>query len=311
MDEKTNLSLQIKNYAISIGFDACGICKAENIDSLNEVSYIDWLSKNYQADMSYLDRNIDKRIDPRLLVDNAKSIISVALNYYPQEKQNKNAPQFAYYSYGLDYHDVVKNKLRILFEFIKSILPEAQGRYFCDTAPVLERYWAAKAGLGFIGKNTLLIIPKKGSYLFLGELIVDQELIYDKPLNLSCGKCSRCLEACPTLAIEKPHVLNSNKCISYQTIENKTEITEEIIPQLSNRIYGCDICQEICPWNRYAKPHKTKEFYPKSEFLLLDWDSLENMEIAEYQHLFKGSAIKRAKFSGLKRNLSALLKYKT
>ena len=308
MIEKKDISSQIKEYAISIGFDACGICEAEQIDLNDEENYIAWLENNYQADMSYLARNIEKRIDPRLLVEGAKSIISVALNYYPHVKQPRDVPQFAYYAYGLDYHEVVKEKLSKLFDYIKSLLTDVDGRYFCDTAPVLERYWAAKAGLGFIGKNTLLIIPKKGSYFFIGEVIINKELTYDQPLNLSCGKCSRCIDACPTQAIEKPHLLNSNKCISYQTIENKGEIAEDIIPQLKNRIYGCDICQEICPWNRYSKPHKTEEFLPKEEFLLLDRSAIETMEVGDYQRIFKGSAIKRAKYSGLKRNLSALLK---
>lgn len=305
-----NLSLLIKEYAISIGFDACGICEAEPIDIDIEKKYTAWLKNNYQADMSYLARNTEKRIDPRLLVDNAKSIISVALNYYPQSKQPSTVPQFAYYSYGLDYHDVVKEKLNKLFAYITSLDPEIEGRSFCDTAPVLERYWAAKSGLGFIGKNTLLIIPKKGSYLFLGEIILNKSLIYDKPLNLSCGKCTRCIEACPTQAIEKPYLLNSNQCISYQTIENKGEIKVDVIPKLNNRIYGCDICQEICPWNRYAKPHKTDKFLPKDEFLQLDQQSLSAMKVEDYQRIFKGSAIKRAKFSGLKRNLEAALKNK-
>lgn len=305
-EEKTAISQQIKNYAISIGFDACGICRAETIDENDEAYYLQWITDRYEADMSYLARNVEKRINPTLLVENAKSIISIALNYYPQEKQPSHVPQFAYYAYGLDYHDIVKQKLQQLLDYIKILLPETEGRAFCDTAPVLERYWAAKAGLGFIGKNTLLIIPKKGSYFFLGELIINQELIYDSPLNLSCGRCTRCLEACPTKAIEKPHLLNANKCISYQTIENKTEIDESIKPLLSNRIYGCDICQQICPWNRYSKPHTTKEFIPKQAFLMLDKNSLEEMSVEDYQYIFKGSAIKRAKYSGLRRNLEAL-----
>lgn len=302
------LSSLIKAYAYSLGFDACGICKAQKIDSTEEENYISWIKNTYQADMHYLARNTEKRIDPTLLVEGAKSIISVALNYYPQTKQAADVPQFAYYAYGLDYHDVMKEKLMLLFEYIKQLQPSVSGRAFCDTAPVLERYWAAKAGLGFIGKNTLLIIPKKGSYHFLGELIVNLDLIYDTPLKLSCGKCSRCIDSCPTNALEKPHLLNSVKCISYQTIENKGQIEPLIEPHLNNRIYGCDICQQVCPWNRYAKPHSTDQFIPKDEFLTLDLNTLEEMQVEDYQRIFKGSAIKRAKYWGLKRNLEALKK---
>lgn len=300
-----SISQQIKEYAIAIGFDACGICKAENIDEIESNNYQDWIDKGYHADMHYLARNIDKRYAPTLLVDNAKSIISVALNYYPHEKQPQTSPQFAYYAYGKDYHDVVKAKLQQLLDYIKTIIT-TNGRVFCDTAPVLERYWAAKSGVGFIGKNTLLIIPKRGSYFFLGEIILDTPLSYDTPLKLSCGKCTRCINTCPTGAIEKPHLLNSKKCISYQTIENKGEINEQILPLLNNRMYGCDICQQVCPWNRYARPHSTIELNPTPEFLSMDYDSITSMEVEDYQRIFKGSAVKRAKYSGLMRNINAL-----
>lgn len=303
---KAAYSTEIKEYALSLGFDACGICRAEPIGDTDKSHLDKWIEDGYQADMDYLARNTDKRINPTLLVDGAKSIISVALNYYPHERQSEAAPQFAYYAYGKDYHDVMKDKLNRLFDFIKSLLPKAQGRVFCDTAPVMERYWAAKAGLGFIGKNTLLIIPKKGSYFFLGEVILDQEFQYDRPLDLSCGKCTRCLDACPTNALEKPHLLNANKCISYQTIENKGEIDQSIKPLLNNRMYGCDICQQVCPWNRYSKPHRTEEFTPHPEFLAMDYKSLQDMEVGDYQRIFKGSAVKRAKYNGLMRNIKAL-----
>lgn len=306
MQSPNSISQQIKEYALSIGFDACGICQVENIDDIEYNHYQEWISKGYHADMDYLARNIDKRHDPSLLIDNARSIISVALNYFPSRKQAETAPQFAYYAYGKDYHDIMKAKLNMLFEYIKEILPNVNGRVFCDTAPVLERYWAAKAGLGFIGKNTLLIIPKRGSYFFLGEVITDIELSYDIPLALSCGKCTRCLDACPTNAIEKPHLLNATKCISYQTIENKGEIDPNIVPLLNGRMYGCDICQQICPWNRYSRPHSTPELTPSSEFLSMDYESIAAMQIEDYQRIFKGSAVKRAKFSGLMRNIKAL-----
>lgn len=306
MQDKHSISQQIKDHALSIGFDACGICEAEEINVIERNHYQEWIAKGYQANMDYMARNIDKRCDPTLLVDNAKSIISIALNYYPQEKQAEAAPQFAYYAYGKDYHDIMKAKLQILLDYIKVLIPNVNGRVFCDTAPVLERYWAAKAGLGFIGKNTLLIIPKRGSYFFLGEIIIDTQLSYDTPLTLSCGKCTRCLSACPTGAIEKPHLLNAKKCISYQTIENKGEIDQNITPLLNNRMYGCDICQQVCPWNRYARPHSTPEFTPSQEFLSMDHKSIASMQVEDYQRIFKGSAVKRAKYAGLMRNFKAL-----
>lgn len=299
-------SQQIKEYAYGLGFDVCGVCKPEPIDIEEQRHLDDWIDKGFYADMDYMTRNRDKRTNPSLLVEDACSIVCVALNYYPKVKQSPDHPQFAYYAYGKDYHDVMKAKLNRLLEYLKKADPTAQGRAFVDTAPVLERYWAAKAGLGFIGKNSLLIIPKKGSYFFLGELIINTPLEYDSPLNLSCGNCTRCIEACPTKAIVRPKVVDANKCISYQTIENKGDIDPVIIPNLGNRFYGCDICQQVCPWNKYAHPHKTEEFSPTQAFLDLSIDKLESMTVEEYQHIFKGSAVKRAKFAGLKRNTDAL-----
>lgn len=301
-----DISLQIKDYAYSLGFDACGICKAEPIEVEEQQHFKDWISDSYHADMDYMARNSEKRCDPTLLVEGSRSVICVALNYYPKTKQPQENPQFAYYAYGKDYHDVVKSKLQMLLDYIKSLEPATEGRAFVDTAPILERYWAAKAGLGFIGKNSLLIIPKKGSYFFLGELIINLELTYDTPLDLSCGNCTRCLDACPTSAIVKPRVVNASKCISYQTIENRGEIDEQVIPKMNNRFYGCDICQQVCPWNRYSRPHQTAEFNPSQAFLDLSFDRLDKLSVEDYQKIFKGSAVKRAKFTGLKRNLEAL-----
>lgn len=297
---------QIKEYAYQLGFDACGICKAEGVDSETQQYFKQWIADSYHADMDYMYRNEEKRLNPELLVDGACSVISVALNYYPDIKQPEEFPQFAYYAYGKDYHDVVKAKLQQLYSYIQSVEPLVSGRLFVDTAPVLERYWAVKAGLGFIGKNSLLIIPKKGSYFFLGELIVNVKLEYDSPVNLSCGNCTRCIDACPTKAIVRPKVIDANRCISYQTIENKKEINEEVISVLNNRFYGCDICQQVCPWNRYSRSHKTEEFNPSQAFLALSYEKLENLTEDEYRGIFKGSAVKRAKFGGLKRNLEAL-----
>lgn len=299
-------SEEIKKEALRLGFDACGICRA--VDSGEEDRYMRWLDGNHQATMSYMERNIEKRLDPRLLVDGAKSIVSVALNYYPHKKLPAHAPQFAYYAYGKDYHDVVKGKLNQLFEFIRLRHPNVTGRYFSDSAPVLERFWAAQAGIGFIGKNTLLIIPGKGSFFFLGELIIDHELDYDSPISENCGSCMRCIDACPTDAIETPFLVNANKCISYQTIENRGEISPEIAPRLKNYVFGCDICQKVCPWNRMSNPHDTPEFMPSDDFMSIDLIKLREMNEEEYQLLFKGSAVKRTKFTGLKRNVTAISK---
>ena len=303
-------SQQIKAYAYSLGFDACGICKAESVNAGEQRHFNEWIDSGCHADMDYMARNTDKRLNPTLLVEDARSVICVALNYYPQTKQSEEHPQFAYYAYGKDYHEVVKEKLNKLLDYIRSCQPTANGRCFVDTAPLLERYWAAKAGLGFIGKNSLLIIPKMGSYFFLGELIIDLTLEYDTPLNLSCGNCTRCLDACPTKAIVSPKVINARKCISYQTIENKGDIDVSISLNLNNRFYGCDICQQVCPWNKYARPHKTEEFNPSQAFLDLSFDKLDNLSVEEYQQIFKGSAVKRAKYAGLKRNLEALKRSK-
>ncbi len=297
---------EIKQKALDLGFDACGICRAT--ESGEEERYMQWLQDHWQGGMGYMERNIDKRLDPRLLVEGARSIISVALNYYPPVKLPGKVPQFAYYAYGKDYHEVVREKLRYLFEWIRERVPDVTGRYFSDSAPVLERFWAARAGLGFIGKNTLLIIPGKGSYFFLGELIIDIELDYDEPVTENCGDCTRCLRSCPTNAIEEPYRLNATRCISYQTIENKGEIAPEIVPNLRNNVYGCDICQKVCPWNRDAMSHNIPEFMPSDAFLKLDLEQIMEMDEDRWNHIFRQTAVKRAKLSGLKRNASAISK---
>lgn len=295
---------KIKQYALSLGFDACGICRAESAGEENNLR--EWIKLNYQGDMSYLERNIEKRDDPRLLVPGAKSIVSVALNYYPKETRDPELPQFAYYAYGKDYHFVVKDKLKQLLKYIQTIFPDTEGRCFSDSAPVLERYWAAKAGLGFIGKNTLLIIPGKGSFFFLGELIINQELDYDSPIDLSCGSCKRCLEACPTSAIEKPNLVNATRCISYQTIEKKGDHDEDV--STGDWVYGCDVCQLVCPWNRFSQPHSTPEFNPSPEFLSLDLSNLQSMDQEQFRTIFSKSAVKRAKLAGMQRNVRHLSK---
>jgi len=300
------LSREIKKQALALGFNACGFCRADYIGDEQAMKLKNWLDDGYYAGMEYMARNFEKRCNPALLVDNAKSVICVALNYYPSRKQDEKNPQFAYYAYGKDYHDVMKAKLELLFGFIRSIYPDAEGRCFCDTAPLPERYWATKAGIGFVGKNTMLIIPGKGSFFFLGEIILDIELEYDEPIKVSCGGCTRCLDSCPTQALEGKYQLNPRKCISYQTIENKGEIDRDIISELGNCLYGCDICQQVCPWNRFAQPHNVPEFVPQEGLLDLSFDKLQKLSEDEYRRLFKGSAVKRAKYKGLMRNFRAL-----
>lgn len=308
-----NITSQIKDFAHSLGFDAVGICKAEAVNDVNKEAFKQWLSNKHQTEMDYMTRNEEKRLDPTLLVEGAKSIIMVALNYYPHEFQPEENPQIAYYAYGKDYHEVVKEKLNSLYTYCQSLDPKIEGRYFCDTAPLLERYWAARARLGWIGKHSLLIIPKRGSYFFLGALILNTELEYEDAEHKKmpdCVNCTRCIEACPTKAIVSPHVVDANKCLSYQTIENKGEIAEGIVPLMNNRFYGCDLCQQACPWNRFSLAHSTEAFHQSAELLSLDAKKIENMDEITYQRIFKGSAIKRAKLSGLKRNIAALRKIK-
>ncbi|NDV67352.1 tRNA epoxyqueuosine(34) reductase QueG [Dysgonomonas sp. 25] len=306
MPDKREISQKIKDLAAEIGFDACGICSAGEVDSATKSYLKKWLDESYQADMHYMENHWEKRCNPAKLVEGTKSVVCLAINYYPARKQPSEHPQFAYYAYGKDYHDVMKANMQELFDKIKVFIPNLEGRMFCDTAPLLERYWAAKAGIGFIGKNSLLIIPHKGSYFFLGELLLNIELAYDEPLGISCGNCNRCIESCPTQAIVSPYVVDSNKCISYQTIENKGSISRSIIPNLQNRLYGCDICQQACPWNRFALPHTVAEFEPSDAFLSLSTEKLESLSVEEYRTIFKGSAVKRAKYEGLKRNLEAI-----
>ena len=306
MESQATFTEEIKQQALALGFDACGICRADN--SGEEARYMSWIGEHCQSGMTYLERNIDKRIDPRLLVEGAQSIISVALNYYPSVKLPGKVPQFAYYAYGQDYHEVMWEKLNSLFEWIRGRFPEVTGRCFSDSAPVLERFWAAQAGIGFVGKNTLLIIPGKGSYFFLGELIINLQLDYDTPISENCGDCRRCLRSCPTGAIEKPHWVNADKCISYQTIENKGDISSDIVPNLRNNVFGCDICQKVCPWNRDAQPHNTPALMPSEAFLSLDLAQLTGMSEETYRDIFRHSAVKRTKYAGLKRNAEAISK---
>lgn len=306
---KKQLTDKIRKYIASLNFDAYRIIPADSVDEIEQKRFQKWLAQGYHSSMDYMERNIEKRLDPRILVKEAKSIIVFALNYYPQYFQTADKPQIAYYAYGNDYHEVIKNKLKSLYNYCSSLSPDISGRYFCDTAPMLERYWATKAKLGWIGKHSLLIIPRHGSYYFLASFVLNIELEYDdiKEQKLpDCVNCTRCMDACPTGAIVDARVIDANRCLSYQTIENKGDIPESLISRMNNRFYGCDICQQVCPWNRFATGNEVEEFQPKIDLLNLTAKDWEEMSTVQYQRMLKGSAMKRAKFSGLKRNIQSL-----
>lgn len=298
---KSNL---IKAKALELGLDLCGIAKADFLDEEKD-NFQSWLDMEYHGEMSYMANNIEKRLDPRLLVENTKSIVVVGLNYFPKAQQeDSEAPVIAKYAYGKDYHFVLKDRLNQLLEYINSEIGEVSGRAFVDSAPILEHAWAKRAGLGWIGKNSLLLNRKIGSFLFLGELLIDMELEYEEEkYHDFCGGCSKCIRACPTGAITEPYVVNGSKCISYFTIELKGEIPEEVKGKFENRVFGCDICQDVCPWNRMAKNHSVPEFEANPNLLSLSKTDWEKMDAHKFGEIFKNSAVKRTKFKGLKRNL--------
>lgn len=303
----SRLSNEIKAEAQRLGFFACGIARAERVSPEEEEHLKCWLAKGLHADMAWMNNYLDKRLDPRLLMDGLQSIVSVAINYAPSQTIPSSEPQIAAYALGQDYHDVVKQKLRQLASFIYGPdLPMANYRVFVDSGPVLERYWAVQAGLGWIGKNRQLIIPHAGSMFFLGELFLDFETDYDHPMPSRCGHCTKCIDHCPTQAISRHHDFDSALCLSYQTIENRHELSDKAKETMGNMFYGCDRCQTSCPWNRFATPNSIPEFQPKAELLEMTQSKWENLTIEDYRRIFKGSAVKRVKFEGLKRNISNL-----
>ena len=303
----SHITQQIKAEALSLGFSACGVAKAEAVDAAVSEAFHKWVESGRCASMDYMRQNADKRLDPRLLLPGAKSVISVALNYYPEQCLASDQYQFAYYAYGKDYHDVMRAKLISLAAKIKELLgEETECKLCCDTVPILDRYWAWKSGLGWIGKNTNLVIPRAGSFFFLGEIVLTEELAYDMPMESRCGTCTRCLDSCPTKALSEACSLDSRRCLSYLTIENRDEIPAELASLLSPYIYGCDRCQSVCPHNTFAVPTHVEEFAPNPEFMTMrpaDWHTLS---VEKYRTLFKGSAVKRAKYEGLLRNISHL-----
>ncbi|MBN1768487.1 MAG: tRNA epoxyqueuosine(34) reductase QueG [Prolixibacteraceae bacterium] len=300
-------STLIKTKALELGFSLCGIAPVRKLKA-EEKALKAYLANCYHGEMKYMANHFDKRLDPSLLVPGAKSMVLVLLNYFPRNlQQGSNAPKIAKYAYGTDYHYVIKDKLKALLRFINEHIAPANGRVFTDSAPVLERAWAVQAGLGWIGKNGLLINRQMGSFFLIGELIIDLELEYDEPYyDEHCGSCNQCLNACPTHALVEPYVLDARKCISYLTIELKAEIPETFRPMLSQRIFGCDICQDVCPWNRKVHPTSEPAFSPHPEMLQLYREAWMNLSKNAFNELFRKSALKRAGYQKIMQNISYL-----
>jgi len=304
--KKINITQQIKAEASRLGFSFCGISKAEFLEE--EAPRLEsWLKQNLHGEMQYMENYFDKRLDPTLLVESSKSVISLMYNYYPKELQREDSFKISKYAYGEDYHHVIKNKLKELTQFLTNEIGEINARIFTDSAPVLDRAWAKKSGLGWIGKNSMLINPKKGSFFFLAEIILDVELDVDGPIKDYCGTCNACVEACPTEAILPNKVVDGSKCISYFTIELKNEIIpNEVKGKFNDWMFGCDICQDVCPWNRFSEPTQENLFSPNHN--LLNYSKKEWTELTAdiFNEIFKKSPVKRTKFEGLKRNVRFL-----
>lgn len=303
LNDKESYTLFIKQKAKELGFLQCGISKAEFLEE--EAPRLEkWLKKGFHGEMGYMENYFDKRLDPTKLVPGAKSIISLLYNYYPNETQNSNSYKIAKYAYGKDYHYVIKDKLKILFNSIQENIGEIDGRVFVDSAPVLEKAWAAKSGLGWVGKNSNLLSKKVGSFYFLCEIIIDLALCYDAPITDHCGRCTACIDACPTNAIVAPKVVDGSKCISYATIELKNDIPDYFSDKMNDWMFGCDICQDVCPWNRFSKPHQEPAFLPNDAILDYNKDEWEELTEELFQEIFRKSAVKRTKYKGLMRNIS-------
>ena len=295
----------IKAEAKRLGFLSCGISKAGFLEE--EAPRLEkWLNQNMHGEMQYMENHFDKRLDPTKLVEGSKSVISLLLNYFPSEQQNPDSYKISKYAYGMDYHYVIKDKLKNLLHFIQEEIGEVHGRAFVDSAPVLDKAWAAKSGLGWIGKNSNLLTQQVGSFYFVAELIVDLELEYDAPVTEHCGTCTACIDACPTEAIVQPYVVDGSKCISYLTIELKNEIPSEFEGKLDDWMFGCDVCQDVCPWNRFSKSHREPLFDPNPELLSFTKKDWEEITEDVFKKVFQKSAVKRTKLSGLRRNIDFL-----
>ncbi|SDH38622.1 tRNA epoxyqueuosine(34) reductase QueG [Myroides phaeus] len=305
IENKSKHAALIKAEALRLGFMSCGISKADFLEV--EAPRLErWLNKQMHGQMSYMENHFDKRLDPRLLVEGAKSVVSLTLNYYPEETQIEDSYKISKYAYGEDYHYVIKDKLKELLYFIQSEIGDVDGRVFVDSAPVLDKAWAAKSGLGWVGKNNNLINRKNGSFFFIAELIIDLDLETDGPTTDHCGTCTKCIDACPTGAIESPYIVNGSKCISYLTIELRDDIPTEFANKLDDWMFGCDVCQDICPWNRFAKPHNEPRFIPNNELMRLEKREWRELTKETFSEIFKKSAIKRTKYDGLLRNMKFL-----
>ena len=300
----------LKNEAYQLGFDFVGISKAVFMEE--EARHLeDWLNRGMHGKMAYMENHFDKRVDPTKLVPGAKSVVSLMYNYYTDAKQeDSQAPKISKYAYGKDYHFVIKDKLKTLLAKLNESIGEVNGRCFVDSAPVLERDWAKRSGVGWIGKNTMLINPKQGSYFFLAELIIDLELEPDGPIKDYCGTCTRCIDACPTDAIApEGYFMDGSKCISYFTIELKDALPESYQDKFENWMFGCDICQEVCPWNRFSKKHQEPAFEPHPQLLQMSKNNWEEITDEVFNEIFRKSAVKRTKYAGLKRNIEFLKKH--
>jgi epoxyqueuosine reductase len=303
INNKEKYTQIIKAESKRLGFLSCGISKAEFLEQ--EAPRLEkWLNQNMQGQMSYMENHFDKRLNPTLLVDGAKSVISLLLNYYPAELQNQESYKISKYAYGQDYHHVIKEKLNELLHFIQTEIGEVSGRAFVDSAPVLDKAWAAKSGLGWMGKNSNLITQKVGSFYFIAELIIDLELEYDSPTTDHCGSCTACIDSCPTEAIVAPYVVDGSKCISFFTIELKDNLPQDMKGKFNDWMFGCDVCQDVCPWNRFSKPHNEPLFQTTPEILSYSKSDWEEITKDTFQKVFKNSALKRTKYEGLLRNIN-------
>lgn len=306
MSNKEQYAKIIKAEAKRLGFLSCGISKAEFLEE--EAPRLEhWLHNNMHGNMHYMENHFDKRLDPTLLVEGSKSVISLTYNYYTDAvQQDADAPKISKYAYGVDYHYVIKDKLNQLLEYIKDEIGDVPGRAFVDSAPIMEKAWAKKSGLGWIGKHSNLITQKVGSYYFIAELIVDLDLEVDHAVTDHCGSCTACIDACPTQAITEPYKVDGSKCISYFTIELKENIPSEMKGQLDHWMFGCDVCQEVCPWNRFSKNHSEPLFNPNPKLLSMSKKDWEEITQETFNKVFKKSAVKRTKYAGLKRNVRFL-----
>ncbi len=309
MNKKIEYTRLIKDKAKELGFFYTGISKADFLEE-EAKKLEDWLKKRHHGQMAYMENHFDKRLDPRLLVDGAKSVISLLLNYFPKDYigQNNDSLKISKYAYGEDYHFVIKKKLKKLLEFINIEIGDVGGRVFVDSAPVMDKAWAKRGGLGWMGKNTNIINPKSGSYFFIAELILDIDLEEDGPIKDYCGSCTKCIDACPTEALSS-YKLDASKCISYLTIELKSQIPSEFKGKMDNWIFGCDICQDVCPWNRFSKPHNQEEFDPHTKLVKMSKADWKDISEEVFHEVFRKSAVKRTKYDGLKRNIKFITNY--